>query len=197
MTVNRSMVTGAAIAGGQGRRMGDRDKGLVEYRGLLLVSHAVAALSQVAETVVINANRNLEAYGRLGCRVVADETNDFQGPLAGILAAMKVAKTPYLVTLPCDVPLVDGAMLTRLLETMTEQSAEICVAHDGKRLHPLVMAVECRLASSVQAFLASGERKVQAWFGLHRWVAVDFTDCPERFANVNTLDDLAALDRIR
>ncbi|MGH3851395.1 MAG: NTP transferase domain-containing protein, partial [Pseudonocardiaceae bacterium] len=77
-------ITGLILAGGQGSRMGHVDKGLQAFRGKPMVAHVLARFAPQVNEVLINANRNLEQYARLGYRVVADEIGGFAGPLAGL-----------------------------------------------------------------------------------------------------------------
>ena len=50
------------LAGGQGRRMGGQDKGLIEFNGKPLVSILIDKLEQQSGERIINANRNQQRY---------------------------------------------------------------------------------------------------------------------------------------
>jgi molybdopterin-guanine dinucleotide biosynthesis protein A len=193
-SIHPNHITGVVLAGGRGRRMGGEDKGLLPFRGQPLVNHALAALGEVAGTRLINANRNLDAYAALGFRVVPDASETFDGPLAGLLSAMRAAATPYVLTVPCDTPLLTGALLQRLIVRLVGTGAAMAVATDGERLHPVVMLAETGLAEDLQAYLDAGERKVEHWIRRQRWVSVDFSDAAGALANINTPDDLARLE---
>ena len=67
------------------------------------------------------------------------------------------------------------------------------IATDGTRAHPVFALLRRSLASSLEAFLAGEERKILRWMGRHRMIEVSFSDCPERFVNVNTPVELAEL----
>jgi molybdopterin-guanine dinucleotide biosynthesis protein A len=99
-----------------------------------------------------------------------------------------------LLVVPCDAPLISSAPLQKLLTSLVENKADITVAFDGERFHPVFLAVHCRLKTSLQNYLASGERKVQTWLTQHNTVAVDLSDSPEVFTNVNTLTELSELE---
>lgn len=195
MILERAKITGVVLAGGQARRMGGEDKGLIRFKGRPLASYALDALDSVAAHILINANRNREAYARFGHPVVPDRTDAFDGPLAGLLSAMRAAETPYVLTVPCDSPLVTGRLLERLCRVMAETGAELCAAHDGERLHPVFLLAERRLADSLERYLASSQRKVGLWLEQHTLALADFSDHPELFANINTPEELAALER--
>lgn len=190
----RAKITGVVLAGGRGSRMGGEDKGLIPFRGRPMAEYALDALRQVAGQVLISANRNLEVYARFGCPVVVDASADFDGPLAGLLAAMKAAQTPFLLSVPCDAPLLEARYLLRLCETFAKEGAEVCVADDGNRLHPVVALIDVSLAPDLESYLCPGERKVQAWLRRHRLALADYRDCPERLANINSPDDLSRLE---
>jgi molybdopterin-guanine dinucleotide biosynthesis protein A len=194
MNPERTKITGVVLAGGRARRMGGRDKGLLMFKGRPLVAYALDALKQVAGPVLINANRNQQAYAAFGYPVIADRTGAFDGPLAGLLSAMRCAETPYVMTVPCDSPLIEGVLLERLFLTLRARQAEICAAHDGERLHPVFLLAECRLAASLESYLASGRRKIDLWLNQHKLALADYSDHPELFANVNTPEELAALE---
>lgn len=175
--------------------MDGQDKGLVMFRGRRLVEYAVEALQQAADRVLISANRNRPDYEALGYPVVADAGGGFDGPLAGLLAALKAARTPYVLCIPCDSPLLDGRLLGRLYETLIREAAEACVAHDGQRLHPVFAILERRLAGSLEEYLATGERRMEGWLRRLRLAMADFSDHPASFMNVNSTQELAELEK--
>lgn len=193
----QAKLTGVALAGGLARRMGGTDKGLVVFKGRPLISYTLEALNEIAGKVVINANRNRTVYRNMGYSVISDQSDRFDGPLAGILAVLRSADTPYLVTAPCDSPLITGEQLGHLVETLLREGAEICAAHDGVRLHPVFLAMRSTLADSLQLYLDSGQRKIDVWLNQHRLVLADFSDQPDMFRNINTLDDLDHLEAAR
>lgn len=184
-------LTGMVLAGGEGRRMGGRDKGLEPFAGRPLFAHTAARLEgQVAE-LLISANRNLDAY-RLFGRVISDTESGFQGPLMGIYSGLRAANTPWLLIAPCDTPLLPDNLVARMLAGI--QSADIAVAFDGQHLHPTVALIRTTLADDLQAALKSGERKIQRWYARHNMRRVDMSDCPDAFANLNTAEEKSRLE---
>lgn len=189
-------LTGVVLAGGEARRMGGRDKGLIPFLGQPLVSYALNALSQIAGTVMINANRHCEDYARWGYPVISDGSAHYDGPLAGMLASLRAAKTPHLLVVPCDCPLMRPALLRRLYDTLLAERAEACVAHDGVWLNPVFAVLDCGIADSLQAYMARGERKIDLWLKQHKLAIVDFSADPDLFRNANTPEELAALEKL-
>ncbi|MBZ0115608.1 MAG: NTP transferase domain-containing protein, partial [Sandaracinaceae bacterium] len=99
-------ITGIVLAGGRGSRMGGLDKGLQNHKGVPLALHALLRLQPQVGPLMINANRNLSAYESMGVPVWPDVQADYPGPLAGVLVGLERCETPYLVTVPCDTPMV-------------------------------------------------------------------------------------------
>ncbi len=186
-------ITGAVLAGGRASRMGGTDKGLVPLAGRPMVAHVLERLRPQVGTVLINANRNRDAYGQFGYPVVSDELADFQGPLAGIAATLARVETPWTLILPCDAPLLPRNFAARLYRAAAKLEADVAVAHDGTRLQPAHALLRTALLPDLLEFLAAGERRIAAWYRRHTLAQVDFADCPEAFLNVNTLAERDAL----
>ena len=191
---NQTTVTGVILAGGLARRMNNQDKGLINYKGRPMVSYAIAALTAVADQSIINANRNQEQYQQFGLPVVADQTDTFDGPLAGVLTAMIHAETDILVVIPCDSPLIKAEHLQKLLATLAENDADVAVAFDGERLHPVFLAIKTSLKNCLQHYLSSGQRKIDRWLEQQKMVKADFSNQPEIFININTMTELSELE---
>ena len=122
---SQTKVSGVILAGGLARRMNNQDKGLINYKGRPMVSYAIAALTSVADQSIINANRNREQYQAFGLPVVADQTDSFDGPLAGVLTAMIHTDADVLVVMPCDSPLIKAEHLQKLLATRAKNDATL------------------------------------------------------------------------
>ena len=189
MPVNSSQITAVILAGGRGRRMGNKDKGLLELNGRPLIKHVLALIAPQVEAVMINANRNLDRYAGFGYPVVRDDLEDFQGPLAGFAAAMADATTPYIITVPCDGPLLPAGYVQTMIDALENEGAELAVAHNGERLQPVHALLPCSLRPNLLDYLEKGDRKIDLWYQTHRMAVADFSHCPEAFHNINTPDD--------
>ena len=188
--------------------MGGLDKGLQAHDGVPLALHVVRRLGPQVATVLVNANRNLDAYAALGAPVVADTLPDRPGPLAGFLAGLERCATPLLVAVPCDVPGLPLDLVARLREGLDGTDAELAIAAtravddgargdaEGERLQPTFCLMRTTVAPALRAYLAGGGRKIATWTAMHRRAVVRFDDA-DAFANVNSLADLAALARRR
>lgn len=190
----QTKVTGVILAGGLARRMDNQDKGLIPFKGQPMVSHAISAMDKVTDQIIINANRNIKDYQAFGLPVVSDQTDSFDGPLAGILTAMMFAETGILLIMPCDTPFFMAKQLKKLHMTRDKTDADIAVAFDGERLHPVFLAIKTTLKPSLQDYLLSGQRKVDLWLQQHQIIKVDFSTEPDIFININSMTELSQLE---
>ncbi len=187
-------ITATILSGGRATRMGGVDKGLVLLKDKPLIAHVITRLAPQVDELLINANREIETYERMGYSVLKDEIHDFPGPLAGFLLGLKHAKHDYVLTVPCDSPLLPLDLVHRLYAGMTQAHADIAVASSCGNTHPVFCLMKRNLLPSLQAFIDAGERKVSKWQKSQAYVEVDFSDCDEAFTNLNTLDELTTLE---
>ncbi|HXS52316.1 MAG TPA: molybdenum cofactor guanylyltransferase MobA [Usitatibacter sp.] len=187
-------VTGIVLAGGQGSRMGGVDKGLQPFRGRPMVDHAVERFAPQVDELLVNANRNVEQYARLGHRVISDEIAGFAGPLAGFERGLAHASGALVATVPCDSPFLPGDLVARLRGALEARGADLAVAKTGAQAHPVFCLMRRSVHGSLAAFLASGQRKIDRWYAALAVVEVPFDDEPDAFLNINTREELAQLE---
>ncbi len=187
-------ITALILAGGRGSRMGSVDKGLQLFKGVPMVAHVLNRMSPQVDEVIINANRSIEQYAAFGHRVVPDTIDGFAGPLAGLHVGMMHATTPLLATAPCDSPFLPLDLVTRLHSSLAIGNADLAVAKTYDQAHPVFCLVKRELEPHLREFLANGQRKIDKWYATLRVVEVQFDDQESAFANINTEDELRALE---
>ena len=195
-------ISAIIIAGGRASRMGGIDKGLVLLQQKSLITHVIERLKSQVDEILINANRETETYKAFGYPVLQDANTDFIGtyigtyigPLAGFMLGLQYAKHDYVVTVPCDSPLLPLDLVERLYKGMAASRADIAVACSNGNMHPVFCLMKKSVLPSLLAYIESGERKVSVWQKSQQLVEVDFSDCGEAFTNLNTFDDLAAIE---
>jgi len=206
--INASDITALILAGGRGSRMGGVDKGLQNFNGMPLALHTLTRLQISAGVgeIMINANRNLAAYESFGVAVWPDVLADYAGPLAGFLTGLERCETPYLLTVPCDTPLLPLDLAQRLAGALEAEDADIAMAaapevgKDGQmqvRTQPVFCLLRTELLESLVRFTQDGGRKIDAWTALHPTAVVAFDapgDDPQAFFNANTLAELQQLE---
>lgn len=200
-------VTGVLLAGGQSRRMGGGDKGLLELAGRPMLGHVICRLGAQVGRLVINANGDPARFAAFGLPVVPDTIGGFAGPLAGVLAGMRwsAANAPdarWIVTAAGDAPLLPSDLVARLMQAVEARPGAIALAQSCGELHPVIGLWPVALAHDLEEQLGRGVRKVLNWTDRHGTVPVPFR--PTRvcgldidpFFNANTpqeLDQLRAM----
>ena len=188
-------VTAVVLAGGLARRMGNVDKGLQLLEGSPLIAWVLRRLAAQVGEVLINANRNCDVYATFGHRVVQDRIGGFAGPLAGMHAGLSEAKFERVAFVPCDTPFLPEDLVSRLLAPLKDECVDLSVAKTGTQPHPVICLVRKRLLPHLTAYLDGGGRKVDAWYSTLNIAEVAFDDQPGAFSNINTPEELHALER--
>ena len=198
--ISRTEITGLILAGGRAQRMGGVDKGLIPFHHRPLIESAIHRLRPQVGSILINANRNLEHYSSYGFPVLSDDDLSFSGPLAGFAAGLKACPTEYLVTAPCDSPLLPTNLVELLAAKMTEGSFDLVYASSkdlaGKAwAQPVFCLMRIAVLKSLQEFISLGDFKIDRWFKQLN-VSTAVFDSESAFANVNTPEELLALEKV-
>ncbi|WP_281859512.1 molybdenum cofactor guanylyltransferase MobA [Litoreibacter halocynthiae] len=189
---------GVILAGGQSRRMGGGDKGLLMLGSETLLARVIARLEPQVAEVALNANGDVTRFEPFGLPVIADSIAEFPGPLAGVLAGMDWAAArghSHIVTAAADTPFFPCDLVPRLM--LAAESAPIALAatpdpERGMARHPTFGLWPVDLRDDLRAALADGVRKVVAWTDKHGTAMAEFPATPfDPFFNVNTPDDMA------
>ena len=177
-------MTGLVLAGGASRRMGS-DKALLDIDGRPLVEHVARRLSGVCVEVLVAPGDR--ALAGLTWPLVADRVLG-QGPLAGILGGLAVARTALMAVAAVDMPEVDAGVLADLADRW-DDAADAVVPVVAGRPQPLhAVYATAALATLAEAFDA-GERSVLG--ALARGDAIYHTVDDGQWAiNLNTPEDL-------
>ncbi|PHV18895.1 molybdenum cofactor guanylyltransferase [Janthinobacterium sp. BJB303] len=200
--INKHDITGLILAGGLGTRMGHGDKGMQPLHGQPLARHVLQRLAPQVGPLAISANEHAGDYARFGLPVWQDVLPGHAGPLAGLHSGMRHAATPYLLSVPCDSPLLPPDLAARLAAGLTQNNADLAIAVTEeldpatgltvRRPHPVFCLVKTSALPQLDAYLAAGERRMRTWHGPLKLAEVLFEDSAA-FGNVNTPDELAAL----
>jgi molybdenum cofactor guanylyltransferase len=194
------------LAGGEGRRMGGADKGLVLFRGQALAQRAAQRIAPFVGAVSVSANRHANEYAALGLTVFGDELANYEGPLGGILAALTRCTAPYVLVLPCDVPFFPDDLTPRLATALgTHPTANVAMvralqAHDdgttSAHVNPVFMLIRSSALPHLKTFFEGGGRKITAWAALAKLVVVDFVRSEDvlAFADADCLADITRLE---
>jgi FdhD protein len=156
-------VSGAVLAGGRSRRMGE-DKRRLVVDGRPLLTRAVAALRQaVGEVVVVAADGDERSLAALvpDVPVVADLEPD-RGPLGGLVTALVHARSDVVVVVPGDHPALAPAVLQALASALlADPSLQAALLSTDRGPQPLVGAYRKGAAVTVQDLLDRGELRAR------------------------------------
>jgi molybdopterin-guanine dinucleotide biosynthesis protein A len=198
MSVPRAVV-GLVLAGGRSVRFGG-EKAVATLDGRTLLEWAAQRLRSVAADVTANVRAGTEAEAvakSLGLPTLYDEAGDALGPLAGVKVGLMWAAEQgarLLAVSPCDAPLLPDNLYVRLLE-QADGGAAMAETRDGPQ--PLCALWPVTALPAIREALVGGAHP-PTWQMLERVGArkVRF-ERPEEFANINTRDDLAAVETRR
>lgn len=146
------------LAGGQGRRMGGRDKAwLPAPGGAQALIERLLGLGTALGLPIVVAGGNAPA----GVHRLSDEAAGV-GPIGGLCALLAYAGTRPVIALACDLPYVQAPLLARLVDA--ESSAAVLAPRDpesGKWQPLFARYTPERALPAFRAALASGERSLQ------------------------------------
>ena len=141
-----SVEFGVILAGGQGSRMGLKDKSLIALDGIPIIERVVVNASPQVKKLLLSVNRNSEKFAYLGLESFGDYTDDVSGPLIGIVSAMEFIQaqraihsesTQLLACFAADVPQFPVDLISRLQSSMQAENADVALASFRGELQPL------------------------------------------------------------
>ena len=185
-------VTAVVLCGGAGTRLGSADKTLVTLGGQPLVSHTVAALTPQVGRLIVSCGRDPRPYGSLGYEVVAD-AHPGEGPLGGIVSALAVVASDWILVHPGDTPFPDHALVARLGPLADVRG--LAVPQTGDQRQHLVLLLSRAMAHQLAAFYEAGGRAVREWLDEVEARTVDMSDVADSFFNLNRPTDLDEAER--
>lgn len=167
--------------------MGGADKALIQFGGETLLAQAIARLHPQVEELAVSYNGAALATD---FPILKDAVP--LGPLAGILAAMDWARdADAVVSVAVDTPHFPCDLVPRL---HLAGHGGLAVAR-AERVHATFALWPTHLRGALADFLASGVNpKVMDFCMAQGAVLADFPN-ESAFANINTPQDLAALER--
>jgi molybdenum cofactor guanylyltransferase len=184
-------LAGAVLAGGRSTRIGT-DKAVLEVAGLTLVERAVAACrgAGASPVAVVGHRATATLPVTLDARIVAD-LHPGEGPLGGIVTALRWSPAPVVLVIACDLPFLGAALLADLVGRRHLDGADVALARGPAGPEPLVGAWRAGASHTVSAAFDRGVRAVHHALAGLRVVTVDVAD-PLVVSNVNRPSDLDA-----
>jgi len=175
--------------------MGGGDKCLLPFGAKPILAHVIAALGPQTSALLLSSNSDPARFADFGLPVLADAVPGFQGPLAGVLTGMLWCRrhhphASHVLSVAADMPRLPADLATRMVQSLARDRADIVIASDSHRSHPVLGLWPVDLAERLDADL-----KQTTIRSLHRWLsAFRVASCAfpqEAFLNINTREDLA------
>lgn len=184
-------LSAALIAGGQGRRLGGVEKGLLRRAdGRTVAQGLLELLHTVAGEVLLNTNRP-QPYAHLSPapKWVGDAYGE-RGAPGGVVSALAAATHPWVLVVAVDMPGVDAGLLSRLLAHPRDALEVVCFARQGD-LEPLLGLYRASLAAAWAPRLVANP-SLRALVASARFEALEVGEHPG-LRSLNTPEDLAAV----
>ena len=198
-TIAHQSILGVIFAGGQSLRMqSNQPKWQLPLGHQPIIEHIINRFEpQVGELVINGQHPELASYPY---KTVADVTDGFQGPLAGLLTGLTHAKQQgfdWVATCPCDSPFIPEDYVSHLAYAIsTSHSTGAVIQHQG-RLQPVFGLWSVQLYDSLkQTIETTNHRAFNTWVKLAQADAITL-DYPNQleltpFTNINTQQEWQA-----
>jgi len=154
--IDKLNTTGIILAGGKSTRMGT-DKGFVIFNDTTFISHVIAALEPFVSEIIIVSNDS--EYDMFKLKRVADKFED-GGPLAGLFSGLEYSETEKNIVLSCDIPLINKAVLTVLVEAYDSELDVVQLESKGETM-PLIAIYKKQAMHQILELLEQGERRLR------------------------------------
>lgn len=183
--IPKEQLTAVILAGGKSQRMGE-DKAFLDLEGQPFIKYILQVVKGLTQEVMIIANT--KQYDSLDVPIYPDLIEDC-GPVGGIYTAMERIKTPYLLVLSCDIPLLKARVLEHLIQESIPCAANILTT--GDRWQPLTAIYNSRTLPIFKKALDTKKLKLRSLLSL---MDLHTIACPEDLIpclnNINTPNDL-------
>ena len=153
------------LAGGKAKRMGGKDKALIELQNRTLLSHVLEKISGYASPISLNINKNQEKYFKYNYPILKDRIEGFLGPLSGIFTAISWAKEineDWVLTLPCDTPHLPNDLIPRFIKLALdlENNFDVISVKCNNQTHPVIGLWKTNLIYKLENSLKNDVRKI-------------------------------------
>lgn len=186
------------IAGGKGKRMGGKEKALINLLDRPLISYILEKVSGKVAPIALNINTNFEKFKKFGYEIIEDPLKGHLGPLVGILASLNWAKNlnqKWVLTLPCDTPFLPINLIESLVKAKNENiDIDLVVAKSRGFNHPTIALWKTDNNLILRKAIEEGTRKIDVFTSQLKTSYVDFDNIEnstiDPFTNLNSPKDL-------
>ena len=192
--MDHNNILGAVLAGGKSQRFGE-DKSQVKLNGKLLIDYILSEIIDEFKEILIVSNEQIKFKNYENISLINDFKKD-QGPLGGVLSAMKWAKEKnnkyeWISTFPVDTPFFKKEILQKFLSEINSEESKLFFIKSNNTRHNIFGIWSIDLMKKLENDLNKGQRKVELWansVGV-KVIDIEFID-DDPFFNINTKKDL-------
>ncbi|MDC0046141.1 molybdenum cofactor guanylyltransferase [Candidatus Pelagibacter sp.] len=192
--MDHNNILGAVLAGGKSQRFGE-DKSQVKLNGKLLIDYILSEIIDEFEEILIVSNKQIKFKNYENITLINDFKKD-QGPLGGVLSAMKWAKEKnnkyeWISTFPVDTPFFKKEILQKFLSEINPEESKLFFIKSNNTRHNIFGIWSIDLMKKLEDDLNEGQRKVEVWansVGV-KVINMEFIN-KDPFFNINTKEDL-------
>jgi molybdopterin-guanine dinucleotide biosynthesis protein A len=152
-------VTGLILAGGKSRRFGtDKAYHLIAAKPMIEV--VFTAMAEVVDPIWISVQDATKRYP-ISIPHIPDVYPGC-GPLGGVHAGLKAARTPWVLVVACDMPHVTPEVIRAIIECTTEEFDVIVACDDNGRRHPVCACYSTSIVSIIEEHLEADSYAMMA-----------------------------------
>ena len=204
MKISNEIIPCVILAGGKGRRMGGKEKALINLLDRPLISYVLENISGKTAPIALNVNTNFEKFKNFGYEILEDPIKGHLGPLVGILASLNWAKNidqKWVLTLPCDTPFLPLNLVESLVKVKNESpDVDLVVEKSRGFIHPVIALWKAENNLMLKKAIEEGIRKIDIFTSQLKTVHVNFDEINESkfdpFTNLNSPKDLIIAKQI-
>ena len=172
--MNRNVLTGVVLAGGQNRRMDGRVKALLPFHGEPVIARQIGRMKRICDQIIV-VTRDRDLFSQTvgdSVRLIEDRIPG-KGPLSGMHAAFSELNSQDAWVVGCDMPFISDRAALLMWEQKQETGCDVVVPKIGGRIHPLHGIYDRRCTHHVTGLLQSGQNRVKELFNRVKWAAVE------------------------
>ena len=192
--MDHNNILGTVLAGGKSQRFGE-DKSQVKLDGKLLIDFILSEIVDEFKEILIVTNNQIAFQKSKKISTIKDFKKG-QGPLGGVLSAMKWAKEKnsnykWISTFPVDTPFFKKKILKKFLSEINIEESKLFFIKSNNTRHNIFGMWSIDLMKKLEEDLNKGHKKVETWansIGV-KIINMEFM-YEDPFFNINTKDDL-------
>ena len=192
--MDHNKILGVVLAGGKSKRFGE-DKSQVKLEGKILIDYILSEIIDEFNETLIVANQNINFIQSSKISLIKD-FKEGQGPLGGVLSAMKWIKENkkkynWISTFPVDTPFFTKKVLKSFYKNIKIDEGKLFFIRSKETRHNIFGLWSVDLMDQLESDLIKGDRKVELWansMGV-KTINIEYQNI-DPFFNINTKEDL-------